>query len=92
MSNGNTLQVKLQAALQQLDRGNFNAADNQMQAFINQRGAFRDADVLSPEPGQPLIDVVMAAMGGLAAKGNMGLTTTDIPSSFSLGQNYPNTL
>ena len=38
--NGNALDAKLDAAIVSLDRGNPNAAENQMNAFINQVDAF----------------------------------------------------
>jgi hypothetical protein len=53
---GNRLSSKLQAALQQLERGNTHAAANQVNAFINQVEALVRAGKLSPQHGQPLID------------------------------------
>jgi hypothetical protein len=64
---GNALIAKLEAAIQQLDKGNVNAAINQLQAFINQVNAFIEGGVLSQERGQPLIDVanaIITELGG----------------------------
>ena len=52
----NALTTKLNSAMQQLDMGNINAATNKLQAFINQASAFINAEILSPEQAQPLID------------------------------------
>jgi hypothetical protein len=53
---GNGLVAKLNAALKKLDKGNTNAAINNLEAFINQVQAFLNAGILTPEEAQPLID------------------------------------
>ncbi len=64
---GNALTAKLSSIIAKLDQGNTNAAINQLQAFINQVNDLIATGVLSPEEGQPLIDVasrIIAALGG----------------------------
>jgi len=56
---GNSLMVKLQAAIQSLNKGNINAASNQLAAFTQEVGALLKAGVLSVEQAQPLIDAAM---------------------------------
>lgn len=53
---GNALTVKLQGAINALERGQPHVAANQLNAFINQVSAFIRGGVLSEELGQPLID------------------------------------
>jgi uncharacterized repeat protein (TIGR03803 family) len=53
---GNSFISKLEAALQQLAKGNVTAALNQLQAFVNEVTAYIDSGKLPPEEGQPLID------------------------------------
>ena len=62
---GNALLQKLEVAQRQLDRGNVNAAVNQLVAFINQVSALINAGVLTPEEGQPLIDTANAIINQL---------------------------
>ncbi|MFE4706814.1 HYR domain-containing protein [Peribacillus simplex] len=52
----NSLIVKLNAAIDSLNRGRQNAACNQLQAFINEVNDLINAGVLTPEQGQSLID------------------------------------
>jgi hypothetical protein len=54
---GDALTAKLDAAIQQLDRGNTNAAINQLQAFINQVEALARSGRLTQAQSQPLINV-----------------------------------
>ena len=64
---GNALIAKLEAAIQQLDRGNTQTAINQLQCFVNQMSAFIRAGTVPPAQGQPLIDAaqqIIAALGG----------------------------
>lgn len=64
---GNSLIVKLQGAIQQLDQGNVGAAINQLRAFINEVNALVKAKKLSSADGQALIDAadeIIAALGG----------------------------
>ena len=51
---------KLNAALGQLDRGNEDAAINQLMAFINQVNDFISMGTLTSVEGQPLIDAANA--------------------------------
>jgi len=64
---GNALIAKLEAAIQQLDQGNFAAAIHQLGAFINQVNALIATGELLSDEGQPLIDdanAIIAALGG----------------------------
>jgi large exoprotein involved in heme utilization and adhesion len=51
-----SLQAKLQAAIQQVDRGNHGAAVNQLGAFMNHVDAFVSEGLLSSYEGQVLKD------------------------------------
>ncbi len=64
---GNALIAKLEAAIQQLERGNIATAINQLESFVNQVSALISGGVLPPEEGQPLIEAanaILAALGG----------------------------
>ncbi|MDM5214712.1 hypothetical protein QUF94_25390 [Peribacillus sp. NJ4] len=52
----NSLIVKLNAAINSLNKGQPHAACNQLQAFINEVNGLINAGVLTPEQGQSLID------------------------------------
>ena len=60
---GNALTSKLEAALQQLERGNARAAANQINAFINQVNALVRSGRLNAQQGQALIDAAMSIIG-----------------------------
>ena len=62
---GNSLIVKLQAALQQLDKGNTKTAANQLKAFTNEVDSMIKTGKLTPEQGQPLIDGANAVIAQL---------------------------
>lgn len=53
---GNSLLVKLQGALQQLDAQQTGSAINKLEAFINQVNAFVEAEILTPTEGETYID------------------------------------
>ena len=57
--NGNALISKLEAARKQLERGKIRPAGNEINAFINQVDALIRSRRLSPQQGQPLIDLAM---------------------------------
>lgn len=59
---GNALISKLEAALSSLENGNTNAACNQLQAFVNQVGAFVTSGVLPPQEGEELDDAAAEIM------------------------------
>ena len=64
---GKAVIAKLEAAIQQLDKGNPNQAINQLHAFVNQVNALISAGTLSSTEGQPLIDAanaIIALLGG----------------------------
>jgi hypothetical protein len=66
-ANGNSLQAKLNAALNSVNRGNDHAAVGQLHAFINQVNAFIHNGTLSAVVGQSLIDqanAIIAELGG----------------------------
>jgi hypothetical protein len=52
---GNALTVKLQAAIQKMNQGNYNAAINIRNAFINQVNAFYNSGILTEEQATALI-------------------------------------
>ena len=51
----NALTAKLEAAIQQLAKGNNTSAANQLQAFINQVNAFVKSGILSETDAQSLL-------------------------------------
>ena len=64
---GNALIAKLEAAIQQLERGNVATAINQLVSFINQVTDLVNTGVLPSAEGQPLIDAanaILSALGG----------------------------
>lgn len=61
----NALISKLKAALESKDKGNVNAACNQLQAFIYEVNAYIYSGRLSLQEGQALIDVVTEAINEL---------------------------
>jgi len=63
---GNSLVQKLEAALQQMDRGNSNPAKNQLGAFINEVNALMNSRALSASQGQSLIDAASAIISQLS--------------------------
>ncbi len=100
---GNGLIAKLEAAIQQLDKGNTNTAINQLQAFINQVYDFMSSTppILTAAEGQPLIDAAnaiiaalsnpaQAAAASLKKDASEGLATGGLPTEFQLAQNSPN--
>jgi len=62
-----SLQAKLQAAIQQVDRGNFGAAMNQLGAFMNHVDAFVSAAILTADEGQVLNDDAVSIIGWLSS-------------------------
>ncbi len=69
---GNALGAKLRAALRSLDRGQTNAACNQLRAFINQVTDLIAEGVLGAAEGQPLIDTATAIRAALGCRGPGG--------------------
>lgn len=68
LNNGqaNSLQAKLRAAIQQVDRSNIKTAINQLDAFMNEVSAFINAQIISPQQGQELYEEAVAARSFLA--------------------------
>jgi hypothetical protein len=64
-NNAQPLQAKLSAALASINRGNTNAAEGQLNAFINQVNADIKTGKLSQLIGQSLIDQANAAIAAL---------------------------
>lgn len=62
---GGSLTAKLNAAINQLNKGNVNSASNQLQAFINHVDALINGGVHTPGEGQPLIDAATAILSAL---------------------------
>ena len=63
--NGNALISKLEAVLAKIDKGNTNAAINQINAFINQVNAFVAKGKLTSEEGLVLIDLANIVLAQL---------------------------
>lgn len=92
---GNALIVKLEGAIQKLNQGKVKVTINRFGAFINQVNSLIDDEVLTPEEGQPLIDVANAIIdqlqGFLPKRGITGDTVGEaLPKAYALEQNYPN--
>jgi len=62
-----SLQAKLQAAIQQVDRGNYHTAANQLGAFISHVDAFVSEGILSSSEGQVLNDEARMIISLLSA-------------------------
>ncbi len=65
---GNALTAKLEAAIQQLDRGHVATAINQLEAFVNQVNALMSSGVLPVADGQPLVDAAQAILAALGIR------------------------
>ena len=93
----NALIKKLEAAQESINKGNYNAAINQLNAFINQVSAFMNAGILTVEQGnelmtdaQAVIDILENFPPGFKT-GESGLVDNDeIIGIFNLEQNFPN--
>lgn len=55
---GNSLNSKLENAIDNIDRGNLNAACNQLNAFINQVNAFISGGILTSNEGGPMVEEI----------------------------------
>jgi len=94
---GNALAAKLNAAIRQINKGNFNAAINQLSAFINQlEGLVRAGKIPSADAGA-LIASANAVIEQLSIPTSQGAqnlelqaSESDVPTQFLLEQNYPN--
>lgn len=62
----NALMSKLNAAARQIDRGNFNASESQMWAFVNQVEAWIRSGVLTQEDGGSLLAIADDIIADLA--------------------------
>ncbi len=97
---GNGLIAKLEAAIQQLDKGNTNVAINQLRSFVNQVYDFMSATppLLTQTEGQALIDAANAIIATLsnptpasaAGLKKDGTAAGELPTGFQLEQNSPN--
>jgi len=90
---GNGLIDKLQAAIENMDEGQFNAAINNLNAFINQVNAFYNAEILSSEQADALIaaaERIIDYLENLLLKQGGMITSMDIPTTEILTWNYPN--
>jgi hypothetical protein len=64
-ADGNSLEAKLTAALDAVNRGNSQAAVGSLNAFVNQVDAFIHNGTLTETEGQSLIDLASAVIGAL---------------------------
>lgn len=89
----NSLIVKLNSACEFRNRGQLNAAINQMGAFINQVIAFINANIFTQEQGQSLITIANDIISSLE-NGNFplyhGNNSENMPKVNALFNNYPN--
>jgi len=63
---GNSFISKLEAALKQLQNGNVTPAINQLEAFVNEMTSYVQSGKLTPEEGQPLIDIANHIIAALS--------------------------
>ncbi len=90
--NKNALTSKLQNALAKYNAGDFIAAKNILNAFLNQLNQFVANGVLTIIQAQSLIDYVnqiIAAINSSLPKAE-NETSEQLPKEFVLNQNYPN--
>ena len=94
---GNALTSKLNAAIQQMNKGNLIAAIHQLSAFVNQVEGLMGARKISSADGDVLIVsanavIRLLSMPALNVAQNLELQEPEIeaPTRFLLEQNYPN--
>jgi hypothetical protein len=94
---GNSLIVKLQNAINKMDQGNYNAAINILNAFINEVTALNNAGILSDEEADGLIaaaeriitvlENLLIKQGGIIASGDLPIAehfqTWSYPNPFN---------
>jgi hypothetical protein len=86
--NANSFRVKLTAALEKINKQEFNVAENILQAFINETEDYIIEQILTPEQGQNLIDRTNALIDQI--RGDKTQKPEVLPKVFKLYQNYPN--
>jgi Secretion system C-terminal sorting domain/Beta-propeller repeat len=89
----NSLIVKLNAAIQKIQQGKYNTASNQIGAFINHVNAFINGGVLSPQQGEPLINIaedVIELLEQMDAMPERKSVSPGLPKEFALHNNFPN--
>jgi hypothetical protein len=94
---GNALTAKLNAAIQQINKGNLNAAMNQLSAFTNQVEGLVRAGKISSADGGALTASANELIAQLSASASQGVQNLElqasgfeVPTQFLLEQNYPN--
>ncbi|MFC2088909.1 choice-of-anchor D domain-containing protein, partial [Calditrichota bacterium] len=96
---GNALITKLEGAIQKLNKEEYTAAINKLNAFINQINAFINAGILTETEGQKLISAANDIIDQINNMNNLPKRNGDndsqenkkiIPEHYSLSQNYPN--
>lgn len=65
VTQGHSLIVKLQAAIDQLDKGHSNSAIRKLNDFITRINALINSNKILPEQGEPLIAAVNEIIVGL---------------------------
>ena len=91
--NKNALTSKLQNALARYNAGDYNAAKNILNAFINQLNQFIANGTLTSAEAQPLIDFanqIIDAINSMLPKAAVQNSISEIPTDYALYQNYPN--
>lgn len=86
--NANSLKVKLNNALDKINRNQFNAAINMLNSFTNEVQGYINSAKLTQEQGQNLIDRAIDVINMLS--GDNAQLFIDVPKEYKLFQNYPN--
>lgn len=93
---GNSLRVKLESALKQVEKGHTNSAVNLLQAFISEVEGYVNAGKLSAAQGELLTSLAqriigwLSGFGGKAAAVSDKFVEIDSPTQYVLDQNFPN--
>ncbi len=89
--NKNALISKLNNAIARYNEGNFNAAKNILNAFLNQLNQFVVDGKLTAAEAQPLIDYANQILDSInSSLPKSENNVTEVPEEFALHQNYPN--
>jgi uncharacterized delta-60 repeat protein len=86
---GNSLKTKLNNAIEKINKGQNQAAINNLNAFKNQTQAFINSHRLTQAQGQNLIDRANETIAQLNGDSISGIIL-ELPKEYKLYQNYPN--
>ena len=89
---GNGLITKLNAAAVKIEQVHYNAAIGLLNSFIIQVNGFINAEILTPEQGQPLINIAYDIINRLSEDSPLSVKkySGEIPKEYALHNNFPN--